>query len=102
MIISFNRGTTWLRPYLLGKFFKDFLKLKSVILLQMSKLNAVKRQHYFSRVRKRWKRRDVREIDESHPKYLFTQYISAGMRAFLTEHNRRKVMYRRQYIYPRF
>uniref|UniRef100_F6WMZ2 PIPK domain-containing protein n=2 Tax=Ciona intestinalis TaxID=7719 RepID=F6WMZ2_CIOIN len=58
----------------------------------MSKVSAIKRETYFNRVRKRWKRRDVVEIIETHPKYLFTQYIRTCLRSFLTNHPNKKIV----------
>lgn len=49
-----------------------------------AKLSAIKRKNYFKRVRKRWKHKDVVEIDENHSKFLFTQYIRFCMRKFLS------------------
>nr|CAB3264892.1 phosphatidylinositol 4-phosphate 5-kinase-like protein 1 [Phallusia mammillata] len=57
----------------------------------MSKLTAVKRQGYFTHVRKRWKQKGVQEVDDQHPKYLFTQYIRHGVRSFLLNHDKKKM-----------
>uniref|UniRef100_H2YAR3 PIPK domain-containing protein n=1 Tax=Ciona savignyi TaxID=51511 RepID=H2YAR3_CIOSA len=58
----------------------------------MSKVSAVKRETYFTRVHKRWKRRDVVKIIETHPKYLFTQYIRYCLRSFLKNHPNKKII----------
>ena len=57
------------------------------------KLNAIKRKNYFKRVRKRWKQKDVVEINSNHSKFLFTQYIRLCMRKFLSDHGLEQVFY---------
>ena len=47
---------------------------------------AVKKKNYLKRVRKIWRRRDVIEINELHPKYAFTQYVKQGMQMVLENH----------------
>ncbi|XP_077969225.1 phosphatidylinositol 4-phosphate 5-kinase-like protein 1 [Styela clava] len=46
---------------------------------QIKSGSHVKRESYFIRFRKRWKRRGVIEIDESHNKHPFTLYVRQGL-----------------------
>lgn len=44
---------------------------------------SIKRESYFNRFRKRWKRRGVVEIDNSHPKHDFTSLVRQGLQQSL-------------------
>ena len=55
-------------------------------------LKAIKRQGYFKRVKKRLQHRNAVDIDKSHPKYLFTQYIRISLRRLLANPTITKVL----------
>jgi len=55
-----------------------------------SNITAVQKKNYLKRVRKIWRRRDVVEINQQHPKYAFTQYVRQGMQLALCSKSQHK------------